>query len=346
MLRDEGLLRDLSAPGLLCPSCEIQKLSADFPAPSQLPKDGLTEAERRFCCQCLKEKAGAIAKADPSNPATRILEQLKGAERASKFKVLSEVNVNQSQGELNQVKVVRVTGAFSMVPAAPGMSVAEFKKRVQAAMAVAPGRQRLVFKGKTLVDGKSLGHHGVHGDATITLIEQMYTTQGTAVSNLSFDLTWGFPARGSDFLDGSCLLYAGTEFVTVVDYSKRAHAGVWHSGDQQNDAAMRGTHNMKVDTTNLPANVDKLFFALSAYNCRDISLFRTPKVDLKDGESGASLSDYQIESAGRSEAVIMCAVIKIGDAWRVDALGVASSGTVRDYSAMQTTCVGLMPTLI
>jgi stress response protein SCP2 len=66
---------------------------------------------------------------------------------------------------------------------------------------------------------------------------------------------------------------------------------------------------------------------------------------LKDGESGASLSDYQIESAGRSEAVIMCAVIKIGDAWRVDALGVASSGTVRDYSAMQTTCVGLMPTL-
>eukprot|EP00966_Prymnesium_polylepis_P319892 7376313-Prymnesium_polylepis.1 len=68
------------------------------------------------------------------------------------------------------------------------MSVAEFKKRVQAAMAVAPGRQRLVFKarrskstssaavvppvqqaiavcpltpqGKTLVDGKSLGHHG------------------------------------------------------------------------------------------------------------------------------------------------------------------------------------------
>ena len=146
MLRDEGLLRDLSAPGLLCPRCEIQKLSADFPAPSQLPKDGLTEAERRFCCQCLKEKAGAIAKADPSNPATRILEQLKGAERASKFKVLSEVNVNQSQGELNQVKVVRVTGAFSMVPAAPGMSVAEFKKRVQAAMAVAPGRQRLVFK--------------------------------------------------------------------------------------------------------------------------------------------------------------------------------------------------------
>jgi hypothetical protein len=29
-----------------------------------------------------------------------------------------------------------------------------------------------------------------------------------------------------------------------------------------------------VDKTNLPANVDKLFFALSAYNCRDISLFR------------------------------------------------------------------------
>ena len=224
MLRDEGLLRDLSAPGLLCPSCEVQKLSADFPAPSQLPKDGLTEAERRFCCQCLKEKAVAIAKADPSNPATRILEQLKGAERASKFKALSEVKLNQSQGELNQVKVVRVTGAFSMVPAAPGMSVAEFKKRVQAAMAVASGRQRLVFKvrrskstsraavvvpvqqaiavcpltpqGKTLVDGKSLGHHGVHGDATITLIEQMYTTQGTTVSKLSFDLTWGFPARG------------------------------------------------------------------------------------------------------------------------------------------------------
>ena len=55
------------------------------------------------------------------------------------------MKVNESQ-PLTCVKVLRLTGAFSMVPAALGMDVAEFKKNVQREMAVNVARQRLLFK--------------------------------------------------------------------------------------------------------------------------------------------------------------------------------------------------------
>lgn len=187
-----------------------------------------------------------------------------------------------------------------------------------------------------------LSEHHVQPGSTIHLLVILYEFKGNLkTKDVIFDLNWHFPSSGTDYLDGSCLFYNGTTRIDVVDYSHRKATGAQHSGDvMQKDS---GHHDINISLAQIPPSVNRLFFTLSAYNCGDISRFRTPSVKLfyKDNPS-EQLTGYSISSAGHASAVIMCCLQRVKDGWHVWTLGRHSSGTVRDYTQMDKTCKELI----
>ena len=109
---------------------------------------------------------------------------------------------------------------------------------------------------------------------------------------------------------------------------------VWHSGDIIDHGAKQGKHKIRVDLADLPAVVTDLVFALSAYNCRNLSKFPDPKIRLFD----ADCPTYELcrgFSPGKctDSAMIMCSIRRSanGKSWEALAHGFSGPGTVRDY---------------
>jgi len=129
---------------------------------------------------------------------------------------------------------------------------------------------------------------------------------------------------GSDsrsILCGACLVYEDLSCTQVVSYdSGRAYKGaVKHSGDTVVDG--KSKHIIEVDLARLPASVTRLFFTLCACGCTDLSGFKTPSINMLDPTTGAQLCRYNLERAGRTPTVVMCAVVREHRSWRVTAIG-------------------------
>ncbi|KAJ4456428.1 putative Serine/threonine-protein phosphatase 6 catalytic subunit [Paratrimastix pyriformis] len=205
-----------------------------------------------------------------------------------------------------------------------------------------PAKQKLFWGPNELVDG-TLGTAGVVPGATIQMILAMYAIKrGDSLNHVTFDLHWGYPPSGQDYLDASCLIFdaaGGNRDFKWADYSKRDECAgaVHHSGDKMTSSS--GCHTIEIDLRQLPPEAHFLFFTLSAYNCRDISQFHQPAVNLFETRNpGQPLTEYCIRHAGRSEAVVMCGLCRAGDGWVVQAIGTQCAGTVRDYSDMIRVC--------
>ena len=126
-----------------------------------------------------------------------------------------------------------------------------------------------------------MGGQNITSGSTILLVIQMYSA-GSEISALQFHLTWEFPRSGEDYLDGTCLMFRGSEKIGHVDYHHKKDLGMHHSGDKMHSTG--GRHEMNARMVDIPGNVDKLFFALSAYSCKNIALFPNPSVRIFDGK--------------------------------------------------------------
>lgn len=176
---------------------------------------------------------------------------------------------------------------------------------------------------------------------------------------------WTFPvdqavSQGQpDYLDGSCLIYAEERLLDVVDF-RGAHssavgchgqkassanyewsagrgkaAAVLHSGDVM--SAEGGQHVIRVRLADLPACATDCFFAISAYNCRNLSLFRSLNVRLLDADFPtrplAKLKEDDIPA--RSSAIVVGSLNRRLDEWRVHGISQACEATVRDYTPVE-----------
>ena len=159
-----------------------------------------------------------------------------------------------------------------------------------------------------------------------------------------FDLFWGYPVgRGRDYLDASVLIYSGTYYQGLVDFRHGSFSGIWHSGDLMDDTNRRGHHTINVKLKSLPANIDKLFFTLSAWNSPNISKFRHPSLRFFDAkEPNKQLCSDQMQNAAYSQAIIMCSLSKIDGAWKVFSLRTPSAGNAKNYSQLQQTISGII----
>jgi len=180
-------------------------------------------------------------------------------------------------------------------------------------------------------------------------------SKAQALQEVLLSLSWtNPPGRGKDYLDGSCLVYNEDRLIEVVDYrgpqSERKHkassatcewgagkgadACISHSGDVLTPEG--GSHVIRLKLSQLPALATECFFVLSAYNCQNLSLFPDPRMQIFDAENPShSLSKYAVADAGTNAAVTVCSLSREGDKWAVNAFGLTSGGTVRDYSLIE-----------
>lgn len=101
---------------------------------------------------------------------------------------------------------------------------------------------------------------------------------------------------------------------------------------------------MDLDLDAIDESVTHAFFTLSAWNSPDLSFFAHPTVNLEDEAApDVPLSDFRVENAGNSQAVVMCAALRTAEGgWRVEGLGVLSEGNAKSYGKIQATCTQLI----
>jgi len=178
-------------------------------------------------------------------------------------------------------------------------------------------------------------------------------------------VAWTFPSERSisqgqpDYLDSSCLVYAGERLLDVVDF-RGAHsaavgshsnkassatyewsagrgrsAGVLHSGDVM--SAEGGLQVIRAWLPDLPECATDVYFAISAYNCRNLMLFSSFNVRLQDADTPsrplAQLRESDVPP--RTSAVLVCALRRRLDEWTVHSLNRPCEATVRDYSPIE-----------
>ena len=171
----------------------------------------------------------------------------------------------------------------------------------------------------------------------------LYEISDPSLDHTIFDLFWGYPSSGCDFLDASALFYSGACYQGLVDFCNRSFTGVSHSGDVMDDSKRLGHHTIDVKLKSLPATVDKLFFTLSAWNSPNISKYKHPSLRFFDAkEPNKQLCSDQMQNAAYSQAIIMCSLSKINGAWKVCSLRTPSAGNAADYSPLQQKIAGII----
>jgi len=182
----------------------------------------------------------------------------------------------------------------------------------------------------------TLRDYNVQSDSNLHLMVLMYAiNRGSKIRKLVFDLIWGFQYNKTDYLDGSCLLYNGTNLIEIIDYYNQESKdfAVVHSGDMMK--ATKGHHRIDIDLDKLNPTIDRLYFVLSSYNYRPMSYFKKPKVALFDPANPTKeLAEFMISTVGNYRAVIMCALIRVELSWNVWRIGMHSNGTVHDYKPL------------
>lgn len=180
-------------------------------------------------------------------------------------------------------------------------------------------------------------------------------------------VSWTFPAAAEhalpqgqpDYLDGSCLIYGEEQLLDVIDFrgahssavgchSQRASsasyqwsagrghdAAVLHSGDVMTGDG--GTHVIRVHLAELPPTATDCYFAVSAYNCRNLALFRSLNVRLSDAQApGTVFAKLAVEDVpSRSSAVVVCALRRQQTGWQAQGLCFPCDATVRNYAPIE-----------
>lgn len=191
----------------------------------------------------------------------------------------------------------------------------------------------------------TLQYYGVQAFTTINLIIVLFDIPET-FDEVIFDLFWGYPKSGRDYLDASVLLYNGTSFVETVDYrrmqSKTCNA-VRHSGDVMDDTNRLGHHTLNVKLKSLREDVDKLFFTLSAWNCPNLSKYPKPSLRFFDARAPKDqLCSDSMQHAANSQAIIMCSLCRIEGAWKVLSLRTVSNGNAKNYDPLRGTILHMI----
>ncbi|CAB4033393.1 Ubiquitin-60S ribosomal L40, partial [Paramuricea clavata] len=199
-----------------------------------------------------------------------------------------------------------------------------------------------------------LKDYHVQPNSNIYLLVLLYEVPDD-YDDVIFDLFWGYPQSGKDFLDASVLLYSGSEFVEVVDFRctlsqsgaaishTQLRPAVVHSGDVMDEDNQLGHHTIKVSIKSIPDNISTLVFALSAWNAPNISKYPNPSLKFFDARCpNRQLCDDRMEDVAYSQAIIMCFLTKRGGKWRVVSVKRPSAGNAKDYELLQKTIVDLI----
>ncbi|CAG8447983.1 12480_t:CDS:2 [Ambispora leptoticha] len=325
-----------------CSACQVDKLTNEFPPTRVTDK---CEHISNLCLRCL------IAKVEKQSPSTKSRcvecdspmndkekEFIITSWKTATFKLDHEID-HLSQNLHNKIDgenipknghlyVVLLNGHKLKLDLAKVPTVLALKKQIHL----------------ELGDYQSkLSSYGIRNDSHVQLIVVLYSiSEAESIQSLVFDLNWGFPASGQDYLDGTCMVYGGVELLKIFDYGHVNHQDfpdMKHSGDVIDSANQRGSHQITAKLDKLPGNVTHLYFILSAWNCDTIGKFKTPMFKMCDeSRPDKQLCDYTLKDAANSQAVIMCYVRRAEDGtWQVIQVGRLSRGNAKNYQPIRDT---------
>ena len=130
-----------------------------------------------------------------------------------------------------------------------------------------------------------------------------------------------------------------------VDYNNRSStsSAVKHSGDVMDNIKRCGRHTINVSIKSIPAHVNKLVFALSAWNAHNISEYPNPNLQFFDAKfPERQLCSDEMSQAADSRAIIMCCLTNRGNGWQVFSLKHPSDGNTMNYAPLQKKVVSLI----
>lgn len=181
--------------------------------------------------------------------------------------------------------------------------------------------------------------------ATLYLVVLLYAIP-EAFDHVVFDLYWGYPSSGCDFLDASCLVYKGTTCLNLADYCHRNLDGITHSGDLMDRFKRIGHHTIHVYLKQIPSNVTHLFFTLSAWRSPNIAKYPNPSLKFYEASNRETdLCKTTFTHAGNSQAVVMCSVSKNSQGrWNIYESGKLSAGNANNYDPLKSTISNLIKT--
>jgi len=228
------------------------------------------------------------------------------------------------------------------------LTVSDLKTKISTATGVGKKFQRLLSGDTEILEYRSgiqttLQDYQIKQGSVVQLLRLLYEFANTSnLNNITFDLIWGFPKQGRDYLDATCMMYEGMNYKTIVDFTTKEQLGVTHSGDVMDTTAKTGKHIIKISLKEVAKNISHLYFILSAWNTPSIIDFKLPSVKFFDNNApDVPLNEYSIPSAGESQAVIMCCLLRCDEGWRVMALGRKSPGNAREYTEIHKTIAKL-----
>ena len=183
---------------------------------------------------------------------------------------------------------------------------------------------------------RRLSSYDVKPFHTIHLMVLLYAVP-SHFNHVIFDLFWGYPTHGRDFLDASCLVFNGKTHKAVVDFGHTVFSSnsIWHSGDVMDDVSRKGHHTIEVRLKELPSSVTHLFFTLSAWNSPTIAHYPSPSLKFFEASNKSKdLCGTTFTHARHSQAVIMCYAARSGHQWKIFECGTLSAGNAMNYEPL------------
>eukprot|EP01111_Echinosteliopsis_oligospora_P013390 TRINITY_DN4796_c0_g1_i1.p1 TRINITY_DN4796_c0_g1~~TRINITY_DN4796_c0_g1_i1.p1 ORF type:complete len:368 (-),score=61.98 TRINITY_DN4796_c0_g1_i1:32-1135(-) len=357
-----------------CEHCEENKLSVEFPYEIS-PQ---CEHVCTWCFKCLhklKQEQQNMTCPECDSPVldpdsifssyiTHVLQQDHFKEAQPKHTPSSpssiKINTFKNMSRRVTMKVTMLDGQRYMVTGDISQSVYDFQQEITKQSTIPVANQRLIYNGQELKGNKTLAEYNIQEEIPIQLMRLLYAINSSSdLDKTTFNLRWGFPGNRRDYLDASCLIYYNDTYVGLVDYECNNQYQILkecrineikaeditdylrHSGDASIDRH-GGFHFIKLSLKSLPRYVTHLFFVLSAFQSSSLAHFPNPQVALVDDSTNRELCQYKISDAGHAQAVIMCCLMRTNDGgWRVESLGVVSSGNAENYIPINTTISGL-----
>ena len=162
-----------------------------------------------------------------------------------------------------------------------------------------------------------------------------------------FDLYWGYPDSGKDYLDACADIFKGQEWLGFVDYRHKIpsefNGSVVHSGDLMDDIRRQGHHIIKVSLKKVPSRVTHIFFTLCTYKSPKISRYPNPSMKFyEESNPERLLCTEQISKANNRQAIVMCSLMRQGGQWTVQSNGTPSDGNNFKYEPILDTIQGLI----
>ncbi|GES88827.1 hypothetical protein RCL_jg16577.t1 [Rhizophagus clarus] len=355
-----------------CTNCQIDKLSKEFPVDTigrkciHIPTHCLKCLVKYFDVQTAQQKCPECEASVSKHEVKELnLAWEKALFRISLKNHLESKTKNKNNpdqnGENNTAKgniyVILLNGTKLTFKLEDLNTVADLKEAIEKQTKVRINKQKLSYKGvelKTFSDQGTknpLSDYSLAPESHIQLMVLLYSiSKELSINALTFDLFWGYPSTGSDFLDGTCMLYTGigsdSQHHRTFDYSATRFSdipNISHSGDIMDHVNQRGHHCITANLASMPPEVTKLYFILSAYNSPNIGCFPNPSFNMFDpANPDTQLCSYTIQSAADSQAVIMCVVEKNDiNSWNVFEIGKLSAGNAMNYQPILNTINGI-----